>query len=46
VKIPRNPGLRSRSAGAGQFARAGVQNKNQKPGLSLKFRTGAGAMAI
>ena len=30
----------------GIFPRARVQKENQKPDLSLKFRTGAGAVAI
>jgi len=30
----------------GIFPRAGVQNENQKPDLSLKFRAGAGAGAV
>jgi len=42
VKKTLNSGL----YGAGHFAGPGVRNKNQEPELSLKFRTGAEAMAI
>jgi len=41
------PGARSRSWGLClERAGARVQIKNQEPEISLKFRTGAGAMAI
>jgi len=33
-------------AGVGILPRAGAQIKNQEPELNLKFRTGAGGMAI
>jgi len=44
VKILRNPGYGAQELGI--LPGAGVQNKNQEPELSLKLRTGAGAMAI